>query len=189
MSICRVFSYVVGRGCLRWPVCSLGRTLLAFALLHAVPRPNVPVSSGVSWLPTLHSYNILKSRDIALSTKVHLVKAMVFPGVMYGCESWSINKAECQRIDAFELGCWRRCLRVLWTTGDPTSASYRKSVLNIHWMDWCWSWNSNTLATWCVELTHLKRPWCWERWRQEEKGMTEDEMVGWHHWLSGHEFE
>ena len=79
--------------------------------------------------------SILKSRDIALSTKVHLVKAMVFPGVMYGCESWSINKAECQRIDAFELGCWRRCLRVLWTTGDPTSASYRKSVLNIHWMD------------------------------------------------------
>ena len=83
----------------------------------------------------LHSYDILKSRDIALSTKVHLVKAMVFPVVMYGCESWSINKADHQRIDAFELGCWRRCLRVLWTTGDPTSASYRKSVLNIHWMD------------------------------------------------------
>ena len=60
-------------------------------------------------------YSILKSRDITLPTKVHLVKTMVFPVVMYGCESWTINKAECQRIDAFELWCWRRLLRVPWT--------------------------------------------------------------------------
>ena len=60
--------------------------------------------------------SLLKSRDITLSTKVHLVKAMVFPVVMYGCESWTINKAEHGRIDAFELWCWRRCLRVPWTT-------------------------------------------------------------------------
>jgi len=59
--------------------------------------------------------NILKSRDITLPTKVHLVKAMVFPVIMYGCENWAIKKAECQRIDAFELWCWRRLLRVLWT--------------------------------------------------------------------------
>ena len=59
--------------------------------------------------------SILKSKDITLSTKVHLVKAMVFPVVIYECESWTINKAECQRIDAFELWCWRRLLRVLWT--------------------------------------------------------------------------
>ena len=59
--------------------------------------------------------SILKSRDITLSTKIHLVKAMVFPVVMYGCESWTIKKAECQRIDAFELWCWRRLLRVPWT--------------------------------------------------------------------------
>ena len=59
--------------------------------------------------------SILKSRDITLSTKVHLVKAMVLPAVMYGCESWTVKKAECQRIDAFELWCWRRLLRVLWT--------------------------------------------------------------------------
>ena len=59
--------------------------------------------------------SILKSRDITLSTKVHLVKAMVFPVVMYGCESWTIKKAECQRIDAFGLWCWRRLLRVPWT--------------------------------------------------------------------------
>ena len=59
--------------------------------------------------------SILKSRDITLSTKVHLIKAVVFPVVMYGCESWTIKKAECQRIDAFELGCWRRLLTVPWT--------------------------------------------------------------------------
>ena len=64
-----------------------------------------------------------------------------------------------------------------------------KSVLNIHWKDWWWSWNSNTWATWCKELTHLKRSWYWKDWRQEDKGPTEDEMVGWHHQLDGHEFE
>ena len=55
----------------------------------------------------------------------------------------------------------------------------------LHWKDWCWSWNSNTLATWCKELTHLKRLWFWERLRAEEKGLAEDEMVGYHHWLNG----
>ena len=59
--------------------------------------------------------SIFKSRDITLSTKIHLVKAMVFPAVMYGCESWTVKKAECQRIDAFELWCWRRLLKVSWT--------------------------------------------------------------------------
>ena len=59
--------------------------------------------------------SIFKSRDITLQTKVHLIKAMVSPVVMYGCESWTVKKAECQRIDAFELGCWRRLLRVPWT--------------------------------------------------------------------------
>ena len=58
-----------------------------------------------------------------------------------------------------------------------------------HWKNWCWSWNSNTLATWCEELTHLKRPWCWETLKVGRKGMTEDEMVGWHHRLDAHEFE
>ena len=101
--------------------------------------------------------SILKSRDITLPTKVHLVKAMVFPVVMCGCESWTIKKAEHQRMDVFELWCWRRLLRDPWTAGGPTSPSYRKSVSNIHWKDWCGSWNFNTLATWCEEWT----PWCW----------------------------
>ena len=65
----------------------------------------------------------------------------------------------------------------------------KKSTLNIRWKDWCWRWSSNTLATWPEELTHWKRPWCWERLRASEEGMTEDEMVGWHHWLNGHEIE
>ena len=72
--------------------------------------------------------SILKSRDITLLTKVHLVKAMVFSVVMYRCESWTINKAEHQRIDAFELWCWRRLLRVPWTAGDPTNQSILKEI-------------------------------------------------------------
>ena len=65
----------------------------------------------------------------------------------------------------------------------------RKSTLNILWKDWCWNWNANTLATWWEELTHWKRPWCWKDWQEEEKVATEDEMVRWHHWLNGHQFE
>ena len=70
---------------------------------------------------------ILKSRDITLPTKVHLVKAMVFPVVMYGCDSWTVKKAECRRIDAFELWCWRRLLRVPWTA--------RRSPLGVLWKE------------------------------------------------------
>ena len=99
--------------------------------------------------------SVLQSRGIALPTKVCIVKAIVLPVVMYGCESWTVKKAECQRIDAFDLWCWIRLLRVPWTA--------RRSTLNIHWKDWYWSWSSKTLATWCEELSHWKRPWCWER--------------------------
>ena len=76
--------------------------------------------------------SVLKSRDITLPIKVCLVKAMVFPVVMYGCESWTIRKAEHRRTDAFELWSWRRLLESLGLQGEPTSPSYRKSVLNIH---------------------------------------------------------
>ena len=64
--------------------------------------------------------------------------------------------------------------------GDPTSPSQRRSILGVHWKDWCWSWNSNTLATWCEELTHLKRPWCWERLRVGEEG----DDRGWNGWMA-----
>ena len=96
---------------------------------------------------------------------------MVFPVVIYGCESWTIKKAEFQ-IDAFELWCWRRLLRVPWTA--------RRSVLGVLWKDWCWSWKSNTLATWCEELTHEKRPWCWERLRAGGEG----DDRGWDGWMA-----
>ena len=132
--------------------------------------------------------SILKSRDITLSTKVPLVKLMVFPVIMYGCESWSIKKAECQRIDAFELWCWRRLLSTLGLQGDPTSPSWRRSVVGAHWKDWCWSWNSSTLATWCEELTLLKRPWCRERLRVGGEGDDRGWDCWWHHRLNGHEF-
>ena len=88
--------------------------------------------------------SVLKSRDITLSTKVSLVKAMVFPVVMYGCESWTIKKAEHRRIGTFELWCWRRLLRVPWTARRSNQSILKEIVLGVHWKDWCWSWNSNT---------------------------------------------
>ena len=124
--------------------------------------------------------SILKSRDITLPTKVCLLKAVVFPVVMYGCESWTMKKAEHWRIDAFELWCRRRPLRVPWTQRDPTSPFWRRSVLSVPWKDWCWNWNSNTLATWFEEPTHWKRPWCWERLKA---GGEEDDR-GWDGWMA-----
>ena len=112
----------------------------------------------------------LDSWDITLTTKVCLAKAMVSPVVMYGCESWTIKKAEHQRLDAFELWCWRRLLRVPWTTRRSNQSILKESILNIHWKYWCWSWSSNTLATWYEKLTHWKRPWCWERLKAGGEG-------------------
>ena len=81
---------------------------------------------------------------------------------MYGYESWTIKKSEHWRIDAFELWCWRRFLRVPWTARKSDSSILKEIILNIHWKDWCWCWNSNTLTTWCEELTHQNRPWWWK---------------------------
>ena len=133
--------------------------------------------------------SILKSRDITLSTKVHLVKAMVFPVVMYGCESWTIKKAESQIIDAFELWCWRRLLGVPWTArrsnqsilkeispGCPLEGLMMKLKLQYFWPPEAKKW-----LIW-------KDPDAGKDWEQE-KGTTEDEMVGWHHRLNGHEFQ
>ena len=117
------------------------------------------------WKESYDRLSILKSRDISLPTKAHVVKAMAFPVVMYECESWTTKKVEHGRIYAFELSCWRRLLRVPWTT--------RKSTLNTHCKDWCWSWSSNILVTWCEQPTLWKRPWCWERLKAEEKRVSE----------------
>ena len=104
--------------------------------------------------------SILKSRNITLPTKVHVVKAMVFPVVMYGWESWTIKKAECQRSDAFEWWCWRRLLRVPWNARRSNQSILKKSVLNIHCKEWYWSGSSSMLATWCEELNYWKTSWC-----------------------------
>ena len=132
---------------------------------------------------------ILKSRDITLPTKVRQVKAMVSPVVMYTCEGWTIKKAECWRIGAFELGCWRRLLRVPWTAR-RSNQSILKEISTEH------SLEGLMLKLKLQYLGHLmqrtdsfeKDPDAGKDWRWEEKGTTEDEMDGWHHWLSGHEF-
>ena len=123
--------------------------------------------------------NVFKSRDITLPTNVCLVKAVVFPVVMYGCENWTIRKSEHRRIDAFETWCWRRLLRVPWTAMRSNQSVLKESVLSIHWKDWCWSWNSNTLVTWCEELTPWRRPWCWERLKAGE-----GDDRGWDGWMA-----
>ena len=136
--------------------------------------------------------SILKSRDITLPTKVHLVKAMVFPVVMYGCESWTIKKTEHQRIDAFELWCWRRHLRVPWTAGG-SNQSFLKFWIFTGRTDV----EAETPILWppvakrqpVASALVSNNPDAGKDWRQEEKGTRDDEMVGWHHWLDGHEFE
>ena len=135
--------------------------------------------------------SIFKSRDITLSTKVHLVKSMVFPMVMYGYEHWTVKKTECRRIDAFELWCWRRLLRVPWTAR-RSNQSILKEISPEY------SLEGLMLKLKLQYFGHLisvknwllgKDPDVGKDWRQEEKGMTEHEMVGWHHLLDGHEFE
>jgi len=122
-----------------------------------------------------------KSRDITLQPNIHIVKAMVFPIIMYGCQTWTIKKAEYQRIDTFKLWCWGRHLRVPWTARNQSilkeinpKYSLEGLILKLQYYGPWWK---------------RKDPDAGKDWRQEEKGMTEDEMVGWHHWLNGHEFE
>ena len=122
--------------------------------------------------------SILKRRDITLPTKLPIVKAMVFPVVTYGCESWTVEKAEHRRIAAFEPWCWRRLLRVPWTAR-RSHQSILKS-LGVHWWDWCWSWNSNTMATWSEELTLWKRCWCWDILKARGEG----DDRGWDGWIA-----
>ena len=133
--------------------------------------------------------SILKNRDITLPPKIHLVKATVFPVVMYGCESWTIKKAECWRIDAFELTLEK-------TLECPLDC---KEIQPVHCkgdQSWVFIWRTDVeAATPIVWPPDTKRWLIWKDpdvgkdWRGEEKGTTEDEMVAWHHWLNRHEFE
>ena len=128
--------------------------------------------------------HVLKSRDITLLTKVHLVKTIVFPVVMYGCESWTIKKAECQRIDPFKLWCWRRLLRIPWTAR-RSNQSILKEISPEYSLE---GLMLKLQLMWRVDSL-VKGPDAGKDWRQEEKGTTEDEMVRWHHRLNGREFE
>ena len=132
--------------------------------------------------------SILKSRDITLPAKFHLVKGIVFPVVMYGCGSWTIKNTEHQRTDAFELWCWR-FLRVPWTARrlnqsilKEISPEYSLEGLLLNWNSILWP---PDVKNWLIG----KDPDAGKDWRQEEKWTTEGEMVGWHHQLNGHEFE
>ena len=107
--------------------------------------------------------SIFKSRGIALPTKVCLVKVMVFAVVMYGCESWTVKKAKRRRIDAFELWCWRRLLRVPWTARRSNQSILMEISPGCSLKGLMMKLKLQYLATWCEELAHLKRPWCWER--------------------------
>ena len=132
--------------------------------------------------------SIVKSRNITLSTKVSLVKAMAFPVVMYGCESWTIKEAKCQRIDAFELWCWRRLESPLDYKTKTVHPEESQSWIFISRTDA----EAETPILWLPDVKNWligKDPDAGKDWRQKEKGMAEDKMVEWHHWLNGHMFE
>ena len=162
--------------------------MLAIWSLVPLPFLNPAWMSGSSVFTYCWSLDsILKSRDITLPTKVRLVKAMVFPVVMYGCESWTINKAECWRIDAFELWYWRRLLRVPWTASRFNQPILKKISpeysleglmlkLKLHYS------GHLMRRTDSLEKTLMLG-------KLEGRRKSGRQMVGWHHWLSGHEFE
>ena len=146
--------------------------------------------------------SIFKSRDITLPPKVHLVKAMVFPVIMYRCERWTVKKAEHQRIDAFDLLCWRRLLRIPWTLvlektlESPLDCKEIQPVYPKGKQSWIFIGRTDAEAEspilWPNNVKNWlngKDPDAGKDWRQEEKGTTEDEMAGWHHRLNGREFE
>ena len=125
--------------------------------------------------------SIFKSRGITLPTKVHLVKAMFFPVVVYGCESWSVKKAEHQRIDAFELWCWRRLLRVPWTARRSNQSIPKEISPGCSLEGMMLKLKLQYFSHLMQRVDSLEKTDAGRDWGQEEKGMKEDEMAGWHH--------
>ena len=124
--------------------------------------------------------SILKSRDITLPTKVCLVKALVFPVVCMDVRVGLWRKLSAEKLMLLNYGVEEDSWESLGLQGDPPSPSWRRSVLGVHWKDWCWGWNSNTLATSCEELTRWKRPWYWEGLGAEGEG----DDRGWIGWMA-----
>ena len=125
--------------------------------------------------------SILKSRDITLPTKIRLVKAMVFPMVMYACESWTVKKAERQRIDAFELWCWRRLLRVPWTARRSNQSILKEMNPGCSLERLMLKLKLQYFGHLMRRVDSLEKTDAGRDWGQEEKGTTEDETAGWHH--------
>ena len=132
---------------------------------------------------------ILKSSDITLQTKICLVKAMFFSVVMYGCESWTIKKAEHWRIDAFELWCWRRLLRVPWTSRRSNQSILKEISPEYSLEGLMLKLKLQYFCHLMQRTDSFEKTLIWERLKAERKGMTEDEMVRCHHQLDEHEFE
>ena len=122
----------------------------------------------------------LKGRDVTFPTKVHIVKATVFPVVMYGCESWTVKKAECQRTDTFEMWCWRRLLRVPWTA-KRSNQSILKINPGISLEGMMLKLKLQYFGHLMQRVDSLEKTDAGRDWGQEEKETTEDEMAGWHH--------
>ena len=125
--------------------------------------------------------SIFKSRDIPLLTKVRLVKAMVFPLIMDGCESWTVKKAERRRIDAFELRCWRRLLRVPWTARRSTQSTLKEISPGISLEGMMLKLKLQYFGHLMRRVDSLVKTDAGRDWGQEEMGTTEDELTGWHH--------
>ena len=131
---------------------------------------------------------ILKSKDIILLTKVHIVNAMVFPVVMYGCESWTLNKVECQRTDVFELWCWWRLLTVPWTARRSNQSILKEINPEYSLEGLMLKLKLQYFGHLMRKADSLEKTDTGTDWRKE-KGRTEDEMAGWHQVLNGHESE
>ena len=129
----------------------------------------------------------LKSKDISLPTKVHIFKAVLFAVVMYGCESWTIKKGEGWRIGAFKLWCCRKLLKFPWTERRSNQSILKELYYEYSLERLMLKLKLQYFGHLMQRANSLKRPWCWEDWRQKEKRVTEDETVGWHHQFSGHE--
>ena len=133
--------------------------------------------------------SILKSRDITLLTKVHLVKAVFLPLVEFGCESWTIKNVECRITDTFELWGWRRLLRVPWTARRSNQSILKEINPEYSLEGLMLKLTLQKVATWCEELTPCKRPWWWKRLKARGDGDNAGWDGWWHHCLNGHESE